>query len=85
MKIFLLRISSVAAAVLLCISVYFLTKQTHLADTYTDSAEAALAAEQTLLFVSAKLNEGFFSMDKIKDNLNKTNEILTENFNFNNK
>jgi hypothetical protein len=81
------RISSVAAVALLCISLFFLTQQpkpTHLADTYADPVEAAHAAEQALLLVSAKLNKGLSSMDKMNESINRTNEIISENLKFNN-
>ena len=75
------RILSAAAVALLCIGLFFTqqrtSKQDFIADTYTNPEEAAIAAEQALLFVSAKLNQGLSPLKTVKESVNKTNEILT--------
>jgi hypothetical protein len=88
-----LTILSAAAVVLLCIRLLF-NPFTHssfrhftlipsnsdlIADTYTNPEEAAIAAEQALRFVSAKLNQGLSPLEKVKESINKTNEIINEN------
>jgi len=83
-KLFI-SISSAAAIVLLCVGLFFITgknSQSHtIADTYTNPEEAALAAEQMLTLVSAKLNQGFLPLDKVKESMDKTNELLNEKLN----
>lgn len=82
-----ISIASVAAVILLCIGMFFLTdklsKSEHLVDTFTDPAEAAIVTEQILVFVSSTLNQGLSSLDKINESINKTNEILNENLKLN--
>ena len=78
-KMYLVFLSA-ADVVLLCIGLFFNPeknyKQDFIADTYTNPEEAAKAAEQALLFVSAKLNQGLSPLEKVKESVNKTNEIL---------
>jgi hypothetical protein len=50
-----------------------------IADTYTNPTEAAAAAEQALMFVSAKLNQGFSPLEKVIEGVDKTNEVINEN------
>ena len=80
-------ISSAAAVVLLCVGLFFATEkpfQTHyIADTFSDPEEAALAAEQALLFVSSKLNQGLSPLEKITESVDKTNKLLNENITIN--
>ncbi len=82
-----IRITSAAAVILLCIGLFFTTdkhtKSNMIADTYTDPEEAAMVAEQTLMLVSAKLNQGFYPLEKVKESVDKTNELLNENFKLN--
>ena len=84
-KTFFIRISSAAAIALLCISTFFFLSRNpgHLSDTYSDPAEAAVAAEQALMFVAAKLNAGLSSMDKVNESINKTNEIINKKLKYN--
>ena len=78
-------ISSAAAVVLLCIGLFLSeTKNNHtglIADTYSNPKEAALVAEQTLLFVSNKLNKGLSPLEKITEGVDKANELLNESIN----
>ena len=78
-----LSLLSTAAAVILCIGLFVYTgrnrQQDFISDTYTNPEEAAIAAEQTLRFISLKLNQGLAPLQKVKENLNKTNEILNQN------
>jgi hypothetical protein len=82
-----LSIISAAAVALLCISLFFATKQPSkrdfIADTYTNPEEAAIAAEQALLLVSSKLNQGLSYVGKVDESVQKTNKILYEKLNFN--
>ena len=75
-----ISILSVAAVALLCIGLFFAidrpSDKDFIADTYTNPEEAAIAAEQALLFVSAKLNQGLSPLEKVRESVNKTNEIL---------
>ena len=79
-----IAIASSAAAILICIGIFFFSGSPRssdmIADTYTNPAEAALAAEQALTFVSAKLNQGLSPLEKVKESMDKTNELLNENF-----
>jgi hypothetical protein len=82
----LIRITSVAAVLLLCIGLFFTTNKpvkSYTADTYTDPEEAAMVAEQALMLVSAKLNQGFHPLEKVKESVNKTNELLNESLKLN--
>ena len=80
---FYITIISTAAAAILCIGLFFYfdrrINRDFIADTYTNPEEAAIAAEQALLFISAKLNQGLAPLEKVKNNVDKTNEILNEN------
>ena len=80
-------ILSAAATILLCIGLFFAIErkpgQDFIADTYTNPQDAAIAAEQALLFVSAKLNQGLYPLEKVKEGLNKTNEILYDKLKLN--
>ena len=80
-----ISISSAAAVILLCIGLFFVSdknSQSHaIADTYTNPEEAAIVAEQVLTLVSSKLNQGFSSLEKIKESVDKTNELLNKTLN----
>jgi len=83
-RILYLRILSAAAIVLLCIGLFFNTFHRSnaplFADSYSNPEEAAIAVEQALLFLSSKLNQGLAPYEKFSENLNKTNELLNQNF-----
>ena len=83
-KLFI-SISSAAAVILLCAGLFFVTgkisQSNTIADTYTNPEEAALAAEQMLTLVSTKLNQGFSPLEKVKESIDKTNELLNEKLN----
>ena len=78
---------SAAAAAILCIGLFFpfgkTSKPDFMADTYTNPEEAAIVAEQTLLFISAKLNQGLHPLEVVKENINKTNELINEHLKIN--
>ena len=80
-------ISGAAAVVLLCVGIFFLTEKqsqtNYIADTYSDPKEAALAAEQALLFVSNKLNQGLSPLEKVTESVDKTNKLLNETITIN--
>jgi len=77
-------ISSSAAVVLLCIGLFFAIRQpAHLrrSDTFSDPKEAALVAQQTLIYMSTQLNKG---LDKVADadqKLEKVNQLLNKHLN----
>jgi hypothetical protein len=77
---------SIAAAILLLTGIFFFhgespVKKDAITDTYTDPQEAAAAAEKILALVSSKLNEGLSPLEKAKESIDKTNELLTKNLN----
>jgi hypothetical protein len=80
-------ISSAAAVVLLCVALFFATEKqsqtNYIADTFSDPKEAALAAEQALLFVSNKLNQGLSPLEKVTESVDKTNKLLNETITIN--
>ena len=80
-------ISSAVAVVLLCVGLFFFTEKpsqtNYIADTYSDPKEAALAAEQALLFVSNKLNQGLSPLEKVTESVDKTYKILNETITIN--
>ena len=79
-----IAVASSAAAILLCLGIFFVSDNHRspdmIADTYTNPKEAAIAAEQVLVLVSSKLNKGLSSLEKVKESVDKTNELLNENF-----
>lgn len=81
-----ISIGSVAAAVLLFAGIFFFhdkysVKNDVLTDTFTDPLEAAIVAEKVLALVSSNLNKGLSPLEKLKENMNKTNELLNESLN----
>jgi hypothetical protein len=82
-----LSLASAAAVALLCIGLFFATGRQHktdyITDTFTNPQEAAVAAEQALLFVASKLNKGLAPYEKFRENLNNTNKILNDNLTIN--
>lgn len=74
-------IGSAAAVALLCIGLFFIFRnppQPRMADTFSDPKEAALVAEQTLAFMSTRLNDG---LDKVADagqQFEKVNQLLNK-------
>jgi len=77
-------ISSSAALVLLCIGLFFAIRQPaypQRVDTFSDPKEAALVAQQTLIYMSAQLNKG---LDKVADadqKFEKVNQLLNKHLN----
>ena len=82
-----ISMSSAAAVAILCIGLFFTfdktSKSDFIADTYTNPEEAAIVAEQTLLFISTKLNQGLHPLEKVKENIHKTNELINEHIKLN--
>jgi hypothetical protein len=82
-----ISIVSAAAIALFCVSLFFITNKRSdsyfIADTFTDPEEAALAAEQALLFVSSKLNQGLSHLEKVKESIIITNTVLKESLKLN--
>ena len=80
---FFVGLVGAAAAALLCIGLFWsdnqYNKPSHLADTFTNPEEAAFVAEQALVLVSSKLNMGLAPLEKIKESVAKTNELISEN------
>ena len=84
----IVSIGSVAAIALLCIGLFFVSNkpastQTMVVDTFTNPEEAAIVAERALMLVSSKLNKGLYSLEKAKDGIDKSNELLNENLSLN--
>jgi len=81
---FFIALASSAAAILICIGIYFAVENrpnpNMIADTFTNPEEAAVAAEKALTLVSTKLNQGLSSLEKVKESVDKTNELLNDNF-----
>ena len=79
-----MAVTSSAAVILLCIGIFIFSDRRNpsdmIVDTYTNPKEAAMAAEQALMLVSTKLNQGLSPLGKVKDSMDKTNELLNENF-----
>ena len=77
-------ISSAAAIALVCIGLFFATREPSpptMADTFSDPEEAALVAGQTLAFISAQLNNGLNKVAEIEQEFEKVNQILNEHLN----
>ena len=77
-------ISSAAAVVLLCIGLFFATREPsspNMADTFSDPKEAALVAEQTLAYISAHLNNGLNKVADAEHEFEKVNQLLNKHLN----
>jgi hypothetical protein len=77
-------ISSAAAIVLLCIGLFFVTREAsppQMADTFSDPKEAALVAEQTLVFISAHLNNGLNKAAVAEHELEKASQLINKHLN----
>ncbi len=81
-KRFLITISSVAAALLLGVAIFFQTERTNLqptvADTFSDPYEAAEAAEKALAFLSTQFNKGVDQVSDAQLEIEKVNEIVNK-------
>lgn len=73
-------VGSVAAAALLCVTLFFIGEHRQpapvTADTFTDPHEAELVATEALALVSMHLNKGLSPFEKARKNMDKTNEVL---------
>ena len=79
-------ISGTAAAILLlCVGIAGLkdleTSKQHLADTYTNPQEAAIAAGKALAFMSSNLNKGIDQMNDAQQEINNVTRILNKHLN----
>lgn len=82
-RMLLYRIGRVAAVILLCVGLFFVTRQAdepQLTDTFDDPAEAALAAEQALAFMSSHLNKGLAPVADAGQEFEKVNQVLNKHF-----
>lgn len=75
-----IAVGSVAAAALLCVTLFFIGEHRQsapvTADTFTDPHEAELVATEALALVSMHLNKGMSPFEKARKNMDKTNEVL---------
>jgi hypothetical protein len=82
-----LSIGSVAAAVLLCVSLFFVFQKPSspifMANTDMDETEAVAIAVEALIQVSSKLNEGLSPLEKVSESIDKTNELINKNLKIN--
>jgi hypothetical protein len=82
-----LSIGSVAAAALLCVSIFFVLQKPSspifMANTDMNETEAAAIAVEALIQVSSKLNEGLSSLEKVSESIDKTNELINKNLKIN--
>ena len=78
-------ISGVAATVLLAIGLFlFSTRESSppkMTDTFSDPKEAALVAQQTLLFMSSQLNKGLNKVNDADQEFQKVNQVLNKHLN----
>ena len=85
-KLFM-NIGSAAAIALLCIGLFFVTDKPAptqaMNDTFTNPEEAAIVAEQVLMLVSSNLNKGLSSLEKAREGIDRTSELLNENLSLN--
>ena len=75
------KIAGIAATILLCITIginqgLFTDNSGVTADTYKDPQEAALVAQQALIFLSQNLNKGIDQVNEAEKELQQVNEIL---------
>ncbi|MDR0437537.1 MAG: hypothetical protein LBH22_04455 [Bacteroidales bacterium] len=78
-------ISGAAAILLLCVGLHFFTAQPSpqfmLTDTFSTPEEATLVVEQTLVFISTKLNKGLDIAADAGQEFEKLNQLLNKHFN----
>jgi hypothetical protein len=77
-------ISSAAAVALLCIGLFFATREPvtpTMTDTFNNPKEAALAAEQTLAYMSTQLNKGLNKVADTEQKIEKANQIINKHLN----
>ena len=77
-------ISSAAAVALLCIGLFFATREPSspkMADTFSDPEEAARVAGQTLALISAQLNKGLDMAADAEQEFEKVNQLLNKHLN----
>ncbi|MDR1222426.1 MAG: hypothetical protein LBL07_06055 [Tannerella sp.] len=79
-----ISMGSIAVAILLLAGLFFFkdnstVKNDVITDTYTDPQEAAVVAEKILALVSSELNKGLSPLEKAKESIDKTNELLNKN------
>ena len=77
-------ISSAAAVALLCIGLFFTTRESspkEMADTFSSPEEAALVAEQTLAFMSQQLNKGLNKVNDVEVEFEKLNQLINKHLN----
>ncbi|MCD7937525.1 MAG: hypothetical protein LUG98_11740 [Tannerellaceae bacterium] len=78
-RYYLIRVAGVAAAVLLGAGIFFhtlLPAESVTADTFDDPVEAAIVAEQTLIFLSEQLNLGLNQVKEAQGEIHKINNIV---------
>ena len=74
-------ISSAAAVALLCIGLFFATREPSspkMADTFSNPEDAALVAGQTLAFISTQLNNGLDKVADVEHEFEKVNNVLNK-------
>jgi len=72
-------ISGAVAVALLCIGLFFATREPsppQMADTFSNPEEAALVAEQTLSYISAQMNKGLNKVTDAELEFDKVNQLL---------
>jgi hypothetical protein len=77
-------VSSAAAIALLCIGLFFTTREPStptMADTFSNPEDAALVAGQTLAFISAQLNNGLNKVAEAEQEFEKVNQLLNKYLN----
>lgn len=74
---------SAAAVALLAIGIFLpANRRAHIpADTFTDPAEATVAAEQAITFMSAQLNKGLNRVSIARQEFEKANKTIGKHFN----
>jgi hypothetical protein len=79
------QLSAAAAIALLCIGLYFFTihesSQPQLVDTFSNPEEAAIVAEQTLAYISEKMNKGMEKMNDAEQEFDKLIQIINKYLN----
>lgn len=77
-------LSGIAASLLIGLVFFFQVEQvrhTPLADTYNDPAEAAMIAEEALIFLSTQLNKGMNQVAEAGKEVDRVNTIINKQFN----
>ena len=76
--------ASIAAVILICLGIFIgkgnVSDRHLMTDTFTDPVEAALVAQETLVFMSSQLNKGLDQVSEMEEEIKNVTEIMKTQF-----